>query len=478
MAGEQKGIGACAIGFTCCGTTLQTPGLTDVQKQCIRRYNSTGLITQDGACAQTLVAQNVVSQGQVVQTAGEQAIADVGLKFVISSVEGAANTFEKSQIMAKAYQDGKISLQEYIAASAYYGLSATIDLATGGGETRFQNSLAYSHQECAKEDNAVNCAAAAIGAGANGFIAVGGTFMAVDQVIGSPLTSTVVNSIPNKAATAADAANSAENAAIRRLLGLSGDTGTGTTSTTVLGQLDSSVNIPGYTNSTLPCVLGSSTDPDSIAFEGAKGKVLGCRYDPVKDALSYNVGEGVIYTADGTPYSVGDQVGSGAYSTVYDGESKTVLKIFNDATINNNYAYDSALSQAEFLLDVKKDSGYPNIVRIIVDSEDPALLRGLEMEKVTGTNLGDYLAQGNTLTQDQADSIVSQLQSVQVNTGRAHGDVAVSGQLVNPDNIIIQPNGKVTFLDPAGLGFTPLDASYVMNNELNSLSQGLQQYVR
>lgn len=458
VAGEQKGIGVCTTGFVCCATTLQTPRLTSQQSACIRNFNQTGLITQDGACGQTLVSKGIVTQTQLNQTAGSQIVVDLGLKAVVSQLDAAATSFERSQIMAKAYNEGKITLAEYTAATAYYATSTTMNALTGGAEYRFQNSVAFSKAQCAPTLASLDCATAVIGAAANGFVATVGTAAAVDQLIGSPLTNTLSQGIQSGLTSSATSAEAKAKA---------------------LGQLDVTIN--PQTNASLPCVLGTSTDPTSIAFEGKKGKrgeVLGCAYDPINDALQYNVNEGVIKTVNGEQYTVGNQIGSGAYSTVYNGENGTVLKIFSEETITNGYAYDSALNQTEFLLGTKKTSGYPEVIRIIVDSEDSALLRGIEMQEVSGTNLGKYLSEGGTLTQDQADAIVNQLQSVQSATGRAHGDIAFSGQLANPDNIIIQPNGQVTFLDPAGMSFSPLDSPHVMQNELSSLAKGLQLYVR
>ncbi len=191
---------------------------------------------------------------------------------------------------------------------------------------------------------------------------------------------------------------------------------------------------------------------------------------------AYQPGE-TLFDHAGNPITSVTKLGSGAYADTYvDSTTGTVVKVFKDTTLQSEVAIQSAENEIKFYQQFGGQAGIPNFEGFVYDAMGNII--GYKQSYIAGKTLADYVAAGGKFTQDQINQAVSELQQIQTVTGRAHGDIAVSGQIVNPDNIIVGSDGKMYFIDFSGVDPQGLATSIVKADELTSLQKGLQLYAR
>ncbi|QQG47435.1 MAG: hypothetical protein HY044_04925 [Candidatus Woesebacteria bacterium] len=191
---------------------------------------------------------------------------------------------------------------------------------------------------------------------------------------------------------------------------------------------------------------------------------------------AYQPGE-TLFDQAGNPITSVTKLGSGAYADTYvDSTTGTVVKVFKNTTLQSEVAIQSAENEIKFYQQFGGQAGIPNFEGFVYDATGNII--GYKQSYIAGKTLADYVTAGGKFTQDQINQAVSELQQIQTVTGRAHGDIAVSGQIVNPDNIIVGSDGKIYFIDFSGFDPQGLATSGVKADELTSLQKGLQLYAK
>jgi len=165
--------------------------------------------------------------------------------------------------------------------------------------------------------------------------------------------------------------------------------------------------------------------------------------------------------------------GLGAYGTVYiDTQNGSAVKIFHPYVSQSSLSITSVNNEISFYEQYGGQAGIPKLKGFVYDAQNNLI--GYQQEFIPGQTLNDFYRSGGRLTQGQIDEAVNELKQIQNITGRAHGDLATKGKVDNTNNIIIQPDGRVRFIDFSGLDPNGLTTPQIRQDELNSLQQGLQ----
>ncbi|MDD3999003.1 MAG: hypothetical protein PHR98_02795, partial [Candidatus Shapirobacteria bacterium] len=185
----------------------------------------------------------------------------------------------------------------------------------------------------------------------------------------------------------------------------------------------------------------------------------------------------------------GSKIGGGSFGSTYlDKNSNVLTKIFFDPDLPGN------ASQISFYQQYGNAPLVQGYMGDVVDESGKVI--GFQQKYIPNTvSLGEYLSRGGTFTQGSVDEVVNNLALNQSITGQAHGDLVRPDNILNwqgdrgwpgyihPGNVLVEilPDGspKIHIIDWNGYNtFTePLSSPDVMQLELETIKNGLQQFV-
>jgi hypothetical protein len=170
---------------------------------------------------------------------------------------------------------------------------------------------------------------------------------------------------------------------------------------------------------------------------------------------------------------------AGYYSVCFKDTSGHIVKIFkqpsSDLSQEEIEEYHSIqFSQLEYYIKFGgQREGIPKVTYIVVQDGE---IVGYAIPEIEHTmSLDVYFSQGNTITQDQIDSLLERLSSITTHTGFQHGDLVslvpsdnglVLEAYVNTRNILVGTDGRLHLIDfnPGGFFNTPVttDQEYIL----------------
>lgn len=223
-----------------------------------------------------------------------------------------------------------------------------------------------------------------------------------------------------------------------------------------------------------PCTLPLLSSVGALSLTGSGTDVLGVSNRSLALKPCPGGGGNVVYDEAETPITLPQRpLGFGAYGVVYlDENSGSVVKIFRQQALESDVAVESANNEILFYQTYGGQANIAEFRGYVYDARGNVI--GYRQELIEGETLEEFYNRGGRLTQAQIDQAVSDLREIHEVTGRAHGDLGYSGEILNPSNIIVQRDGTIRFIDFSGLN--PDLLVYLRQNELNAVEQGLRKY--